>query len=335
MLNLRKFSAILEVNPADAYDIDRALGECPDDERHRLLKIKADFLRDNHYDAEEALVMLRTWLTRTEKYNGEIADTIKRSWAEIDQLVIVGGRSQKKGQPLSTRELVRLFRQYAGWAHLLHYLGFDNNPEVKEITTDHWLSQLYLPDDLLCIGRSKYDQRVIALGEILHHFPQPGDSPAVQKLNILHRTNQYCFLTPAVYGAREIEYDGRLWGRCEKNVLWRKYWCIEFDIAEGQGNWKGVLPHRDYDGFDLQAGIILHLFELDFPIVSIVHSGRKSLHVWCSGEGLTHEEIEAKILSTSIYGADVQAALKLSQFMRLPNPAHPHRPQFCYYLNQP
>jgi len=334
MLNLRKFSAILTVNPADAYNVDFALGECPDDERHRLLKVKSDWLRDNGYEADEAAEMLRAWLTRLEKYNGEISDTIRRSWAELDQLVIVGGRSQKKGAPLNTKEVVRLFRHYGGEEHLLDYTGFINNPEIGDITTDYWLSRLYLPDDLICIGRSKYDQKIVALREILPHFPREGDSPDVQELNKMHRTNQYCFLTPAVYGAREIEYDGRVWGRCEKNVLRRKYWCIEFDIAEGQGHWKNTLPHRDYNGFDLQAGVILHLFELEFPIVSIVHSGRKSLHVWCSGEGLSNEEIEAKILSTSIYGADVQAALKLSQFMRLPNPTHCNRPQYCYYLNR-
>ena len=149
----------------------------------------------------------------------------------------------------------------------------------------------------------------------------------------MHRTNQYCLLTPAVYGAREIEYDGRVWGRCDRNVLRRKYWCIEFDISENQGNWRSVLPHRDYDGFDLQSGVIFHLLESGFPIVSIVHSGRKSLHVWCSGEGLAHEEIESLILFTSVYGADVKAALCLSQFMRLPNPNHYNRPQYCYYLD--
>ena len=47
MLNLRKYSATLEVNPADAYDIDRVLGPCPDDMRHFALKGKANFLRDN------------------------------------------------------------------------------------------------------------------------------------------------------------------------------------------------------------------------------------------------------------------------------------------------
>lgn len=333
MLNLRKYSSILEVNPADAYNLDRVLGECPDDERHRLLKVKADHLRDNGYEADEAAEMLRAWLTRLEKYNGEISDTIKRSWAEIDQLVIVSKPSTRKGNPTDHREVVRLFRRYRGFADLLEYVGYINSPEIKDTTTDQWLTQLYQPSDLLCIARNMYEWRVTSLGEILPHFPKVDDSPTIQKLKLLHRTNQYCLLTPAVYRDREIEYDGRVWGRCERNVLRRKYWCIEFDIAAGQGNWKSVLPHRDYDGFDLQAGVIRHLFELGFPIVSIVHSGRKSLHVWCSGAGMTDEEIEAKILLTSAFGADVKAALNNSQFMRLPNPLHCNRPQYCYYFN--
>jgi len=333
MLNLRKFTSVLTVNPEDAYNIDRVLGECPDDGRHFALKPKADFLRDNGYDPEEAVEMLRAWLTRTEKYPGEVSDTVQHSWAELDELVIVSKSKTRQGKPTDHRNVMKLFRQYGGWDKLLDYVGFERNEDIVGITTDRWLSQLYSPDDLLCIGRNMYEWHIVALGEILPRFPQPGDLPAVAKLNLLHRTNQYCLLTPAVYGAKEIEYDGRTWGRCERNVLRRKYWTIEFDIAEGQGNWKSVLPHRDYDGFDLQSGVILHLFELGFPIVSIVHSGRKSLHVWCSGEGLSDEEIETLILSTSAFGADVKAALNNSQFMRLPNPVHPTRQQHCYYLN--
>ena len=58
MLNLRRFSS-LEVDPADAENLDLILGECPDDDRHRLLKAKADRLRDNLYEPEEAVTMLR------------------------------------------------------------------------------------------------------------------------------------------------------------------------------------------------------------------------------------------------------------------------------------
>jgi len=333
MLNLRKYSAVLEVNPSDAYDINGILGECPDDMRHFALKGKANFLRDNGYAPEEAAEMLRAWLTRPEKTNGEVSSTVQQSWSEIDELVIVTKPSTRQGKPTDYQGVVKLFRQYGGWGDLLDYVGFERNPEIRDTTTDRWLSRLYLPTDLLCIARNMYEWRIVSLGEILPHFSKPNDSAAVRKLNEMFRVNQYCLLTPAVYGAREIEYDGRVWGRCERNVLRRKYWTIEFDIAEGQGSWRSVLPHRDYDGFDLQAAIIRHLLELGYPIVSIVHSGRKSLHVWCSGAGLTDEEIETLILATSVYGADVKAALNNSQFMRLPNPVHPNRQQACYYLD--
>jgi hypothetical protein len=149
----------------------------------------------------------------------------------------------------------------------------------------------------------------------------------------LYRTDQYCLLTPAVYREREIERAGKRYGRCDENILERKYWVIEFDIGEGQPAWKGILPSRHFTGFDLQAATILHLMTLEFPIVSIVHSGGKSLHAWCSGHGMTNEEIEAKILSTAVYGADVKAGLAISQFFRLPNPVHPTRPQRLLYLN--
>ena len=33
------------------YNTENLLGECPDDERHRLLKAKADILRDNLYES--------------------------------------------------------------------------------------------------------------------------------------------------------------------------------------------------------------------------------------------------------------------------------------------
>jgi hypothetical protein len=258
---------------------------------------------------------------------------VQHIWSQIKQLVIVHKPSTRQGEPTDHRSVVRLFRQYGGFCDLLYHIGTERNPEVMDITTDYWLSRLYLPSDLICIARNMYDRRVVALGEILPHFPKEGDSPTVQKLNLLHRTNQYCLLTPAVYREREIEYDGRWWGRCERNVLRRKYWCIEFDIAEGQGSWRSVLPHRDYDGFDLQAAIITYLLDLGYPIVSIVYSGRKSLHVWCSGAGLSDAEIEMLILNTSPFGADVKAALSNSQFMRLPNPNHCNRKQVCYYLN--
>jgi hypothetical protein len=118
VLNLRKFSSILEVNPADAENVDLVLGPCPDDERHRILKPKADRLRDNLYEPEGAVEMLRAWLNRPEKYPNEIADTVRKSWEEIDQEVIVS-KSRKAGNPLDTRQILDLRRRYGGFEELV------------------------------------------------------------------------------------------------------------------------------------------------------------------------------------------------------------------------
>jgi len=142
-----------------------------------------------------------------------------------------------------------------------------------------------------------------------------------------------CLITPATFGTREVtNSNGKVQGRCDANVLNRKYFVLEADIAEGEPGWLGLLPNSKYNGFDLQAGIIRHLFDLSYPIVSIVHSGNNSLHIWCSGKGLSDADINAKILPTSAFGVDTHGTT-ISQFMRLPNSPHPTRPQKLLYFN--
>jgi hypothetical protein len=97
--------------------------------------------------------------------------------------------------------------------------------------------------------------------------------------------------------------------------------------------WHPILEKAGCTGCDLQAGVILHLFELGYPIVSIVHSGNKSLHVWCSARGLTEDQILQKIDYAASLGADGVAGKKISQFMRLPNPDHGSRKQHLLYHN--
>jgi hypothetical protein len=96
--------------------------------------------------------------------------------------------------------------------------------------------------------------------------------------------------------------------------------------------WHPILEKMGCTGWDLQAGIIFHLFELDYPIVSIVHSGGKSLHVWCSARGLTEDQILQMIDYAASLGAD-DAGKTVSQFMRLPNPDHAVRKQHLIYHN--
>jgi hypothetical protein len=58
-------------------------------------------------------------------------------------------------------------------------------------------------------------------------------------------------------------------------------------------------------------------------------AANKSLHVWCSTRGLSEEQINQKIVYTNALGVDTHG-MTLSQFMRLPNPTHPSRPNlFC------
>jgi|SRR5271166_54366 hypothetical protein len=96
----------------------------------------------------------------------------------------------------------------------------------------------------------------------------------------------------------------------------------------------------DWDGFlrfcqrhRPEAGVIRNFFEWKFPIVTIVHSGNKSLHVWLSGKDYDQYKIEDLAHDVSRFGVDSGAAVKLSQFFRLPNPIHPTRKQQLLYFD--
>jgi hypothetical protein len=337
MISLRKFSATVEINPTDAYNLELVLGECPHDDRHRLLKGKADLLRNNGYASEEAEEMLRGWLNRDEKYSREISDTIRRSWAEWNYLVIDGGKSAPKAIKPDCERVVGLYKKYGGILELNTYML---NRMRMDMTTKEWLSRMYQPTDMLCVGRHMEEIKILSCKEILGQFRHPNPDPRWQELEQLrmamYRPHLFCVVTPATYRMEWFydEVEGRHYGRCDKNVLKRRYWCIEMDISEKEkkGHWTSVLPRRDYDGLDLQAGVIFQLFEWGFPIVSIVHSGGKSFHVWCSGAGLTNDEIVELITLALPLGA-CASSKGLSQFMRLPNPDHPTRPQHCYYFD--
>jgi hypothetical protein len=134
---------------------------------------------------------------------------------------------------------------------------------------------------------------------------------------------KHCFLTPNPFKLDALS-------RCDAGILDRRYFVLEADIppdgllkkTDGSlviGPWAPFL--KDCSSWDLQAGIIFHLFELNYPIVSIVHSGGKSLHVWCSARGFSEEQILERIAYTEGLGVDYRGKVP-SQFMRLPNPEH-------------
>src|SRR5271165_2230999 len=268
-LKLGQYCSCLTVNPNDQWDLNNLLGECPEDERHRRLKLWADILRDNCYEPDEAIQLLRGWLNRAEQ-GSEISDTVERSWAEFNEIVIIGSSKARTVKPNHQR-VISLWRQYGGYELLLEKLGFIRTPEIRDTTTEKWLGLLYNEDDLLCIGADCYETTVRPLWTILNliEVARHEDSPYAP-LAQLCRPALFCFLTPATFRERTR--------RCNENVLDRRYFVLEFDIKPENADWKGVLPSNQFDGFDLQAGVLLHLFEQNYPIVSIVHSGKSSLH---------------------------------------------------------
>src|SRR5260221_7245906 len=111
----------LTVNPLDAFNPDLVLGECPPDGRHRMLKPCADFLRDEGYEAEEAVEMLKAWLSRSPRA-GEVEDTIRRSFGAAGD----DYRYQKppsKAQPLNQQRVIGLFHKYGGFCPTPRLLG--------------------------------------------------------------------------------------------------------------------------------------------------------------------------------------------------------------------
>jgi hypothetical protein len=129
-LNLGKYVSTLRVDPADMFDLDALLGACPEDERHRRLKLWADTVRDNLYSPQESVQLLRGWLNRAE-IGDEITDTVRRSWSEFHNGTIDGGRQGKKS-PLNTQRVISLWHQYGGYEDLLEHCGLIYDESVKD-----------------------------------------------------------------------------------------------------------------------------------------------------------------------------------------------------------
>jgi hypothetical protein len=206
-----------------------------------------------------------------------------------------------------------------------------------------WLRQLYQASDLLCLGYDRFCTQIrsskdfLALLDfaesaepLLAQLSASGEHELLAEIDACHR---FCLLTPATFRRQTIIHNGQTSGRCDPNIFRRKYFVLECDIAPNVAAWQGIFPNPMYDGFDLQAGVIRHLFDQHYPIVSIVHSGNKSLHIWCSGQGLSEGEIEERVAYTAPLGADAKAGRCRSQFMRCVSPRHPIRPQPLLYFN--
>jgi hypothetical protein len=230
-------------------------------------------------------------------------------------------RKKSKAPSIDYGHVVELYHKHGGYDALLKFCG--TTLKLKATKTLDWLYDLYRPEDILGVGWIKEETTIGSLEFWGQCFEE----------NSSEMCWRYCFLTPNPYRS-DAEKRGNA------GILERRYFVIECDIVGTRKKdetvvltpWRPILEKTGCTGWDLQAGIIFHLFELDYPIVSIVHSGNKSLHVWCSARGLTEDQILQMIGYAASLGAD-DAGKTVSQFMRLPNPDHATRKQHLIYHN--
>jgi hypothetical protein len=218
--------------------------------------------------------------------------------------------------------VVELYHEHGGYDPLLKFCC--TTPQLMATKTLDWLNDLYRPEDILGLGAVKEETTIGPLLSWAQCFEE----------NYSELRWRYCFLTPNPYRPDAEK-------RCNAGILERRYFVSECDIVGTikrkdepfvETPWYAILEKMGCTGWDLQAGIILHLFALNYPIVSIVHSGNKSLHVWCSARGLTEDQVLQMISYAASLGAD-DAGKTVSQFMRLPNPDHATRKQHLIYHN--
>jgi hypothetical protein len=231
-------------------------------------------------------------------------------------------KMKSKALSVDYPEVIALYRKHGGYDGLLKHCM--TTPELMATRALSWLHDLYRPDDIIGPGADKTDTLIAPLerwGQLIRE-------------NYSEICFNLCFLTPNPYRPDAA-------GRCDAGILERRYFVLEADIIRTKTKkdgrvvetpWRPVLEEAGCSGWDLQAGIILHLFKLGYPIVSIVHSGGKSLHVWCSARGLAEDQILQMIAYAAGIGADDNGK-KVSQFMRLPNPEHGSRKQHLIYHN--
>ena len=113
--------------------------------------------------------MLRAWLNRAEQNSGEVTDTVRRSFADVDKDYRTV-HSKTKAEPLNVQRVVTLWHKYGGYTALLKFLK--TTEEIKSTTTEDWLRQMYCPGDLLCIARDKFGIEIKAFGGH-HRVAQP------------------------------------------------------------------------------------------------------------------------------------------------------------------
>lgn len=147
-----------------------------------------------------------------------------------------------------------------------------------------YLSLLFRPDDLLCIGKSQQ----VFLTERCSRWLEVDFSLS-------------CLIVPSPMSAKHgMTQTGRKSQHTLSNTGERRYLVTEFDSG----------THNE------QAAIITHL-QGALPLVMVVHSGGKSLHAWWACEGRNEEQLWTFFRNAYLLGAD-RATWSRSQFVRLP-----------------
>jgi hypothetical protein len=300
-------------------DLTELLGECPPEgHRHAHIPVKARMLARAHYDDDETVDLLMEYFDYDESRRPEVERDVAKVFSDLDSGYVENFSGSKQPPVVIDFDRVeQLYRTYGGLYELGDYL---NNAcgmpdDIMQLSTKDYLCHLYQPDDLLCLSSSPY-------------------GTYVAKRDYWFQFHDLCFLVPnpfCWYRPRSREKD---------NIERRRFYNLEFDITELNEKdeptvWAPLIQRlrlSDYTrhtGKNLQAAVILYLFDQGYPIRSITDSGNKSLHVLCSNSDLSFERLFTPTLSI---GVDPHGRCE-SQFMRVVNPTHPERPQRCIYLS--
>jgi hypothetical protein len=119
---------------------------------------------------------------------------------------------------------------------------------------------------------------------------------------------------------------GHLSPRCQENVLYRRWFVIEYDISRYARDgvtptyWKDLIDEweaNDISIQDAQARLIQALAGDRFNLAMIVFSGNKSLQSWWAVNGASEDDVSTFISRSVKLGAD-RAAKTTSQFFRVP-----------------
>jgi hypothetical protein len=320
---------IIDLSVCD--DVHAILPPCPEvgEGVHKAILGAVSQLAFLSYSPEEIPGMVEEWMSPvTTPYPREIPDAILKVFGDGDPRLNgetfarapkrlgdphLHGGTVAKAPKWPTADfpnaisIVRARGKLPEWGHLLELWRSSPYDPSQEISTEDWLTLYYQEDDLLCIGEQKFDREVKPLS------------------NWCGNVRYAQFISPN-------PFRSELWGRKNDNVLTRRYLVTEMDIQPG-GVWDLLLQSYQLNSFDVQGGVISHLRELGIlKLLSVVHSGRKSLHAYWLADA--DERVNLSFMQQAVSLGVDKAGWTISQFARILNPGYPEH-QELYYLDTP